>query len=82
MATFDDVSGTLTGLAGEHAPESVGLPRFPDPNGRMMESAGGCAFVEETVRERQRRSIFQSSPDDEATKHHGFDLGPRREAAR
>src|SRR5262249_14335815 len=28
---------------------SVGLPRFPNPNGQMMEAAGGCALVDETV---------------------------------
>jgi choline dehydrogenase-like flavoprotein len=39
---------------------SVGLPRFPNPNGRMMESAGGCAFVDETVCEGRRQSIFRS----------------------
>ena len=41
--------------------ESVGLQRFPNPNGRMMEAAaGGCAFVDETVRDRKRQSIFRS----------------------
>jgi choline dehydrogenase len=40
--------------------ESVGLERFPNPNGRMMEAAGGCAFVDETVREGKRQSIFRS----------------------
>jgi len=40
--------------------ESVGLPRFPSVNGRMMETAGGCAFVDETVRDGKRRSIFRS----------------------
>jgi len=39
---------------------SVGLPRFPSPNGRMMEAAGGCAFVDETIRDGKRRSIFRS----------------------
>jgi choline dehydrogenase len=29
--------------------ESVGLELFPNPNGRMMETAGGCAFVDEIV---------------------------------
>jgi choline dehydrogenase len=40
--------------------ESVGLQRFPNPNGRMMESAGGCALVDETVCGGRRRSIFRS----------------------
>jgi choline dehydrogenase len=40
--------------------ESVGLQRFPNPNGRMMETAGGCAFVDETVRNGKRQSIFRS----------------------
>jgi choline dehydrogenase len=40
--------------------ESAGLERFPNPNGRMMESAGGCAFLDETVRNGKRRSIFRS----------------------
>ena len=39
---------------------SAGLPRFPNANGRMMESTGGCAFVDETVCEGKRRSIFRS----------------------
>ncbi len=40
--------------------ESVGLERFPNPNGRMMESAAGCAFVDEIVCGGKRRSIFRS----------------------
>jgi choline dehydrogenase len=40
--------------------ESVGLQRFPNPNGHMMESAGGCAFADETVRDGKRQSIFRS----------------------
>ena len=40
--------------------ESLGLQRFPNPNGRMMEEAGGCAFVDETVRDGKRQSIFRS----------------------
>ena len=40
--------------------ESVGLKRFPSPNGRMMESAQGCAVSDETVREGKRQSIFRS----------------------
>lgn len=40
--------------------ESVGLERFPNSNGRMMEAAGGCALVDETVRDGKRQSIFRS----------------------
>jgi choline dehydrogenase len=40
--------------------ESVGLRRFPNPNGLMMESAGGCALVDETIRHGKRQSIFRS----------------------
>ena len=40
--------------------ESLGLERFPNPNGRMMEAAGGCALVDETVCDGRRRSIFRS----------------------
>ena len=39
---------------------SAGLERFPNANGRMMESAGGCALVDETVRDKRRQSIFRS----------------------
>src|SRR5262249_8883394 len=43
-----------------HGAESVGLKRFPNANGRLMEAAGGCALVDETVRDGLRRSIFRS----------------------
>ncbi len=39
---------------------SVELPRFPNQNGRLMESAEGCSFVDETVSGGKRRSIFRS----------------------
>jgi choline dehydrogenase len=42
------------------AAESVGLPRFPNPNGQMMEEPAGCAVVDETVFEGHRRSIYRS----------------------
>src|SRR5262249_4611564 len=42
------------------AAQSLGLERFPNANGRMMESAAGCALVDETVRDGKRRSIFRS----------------------
>jgi choline dehydrogenase len=40
--------------------ESVGLKRYPNSNGRLMEAAGGCALVDETVSHGERRSIFRS----------------------
>jgi choline dehydrogenase len=40
--------------------ESVGLQRFPNANGQMMEATGGCALVDETVRNGRRQSIFRS----------------------
>jgi len=40
--------------------ESMGLARFPNANGRMMEAAGGCAPVDETVCDGKRQSIFRS----------------------
>src|SRR5215467_1473842 len=40
--------------------ESVGLQRFPNPNGQMMEAPGGCALIDETVRNGTRQSIFRS----------------------
>ena len=42
------------------AAQASGLPLFPDMNGALMESAGGCALVDETVVGGARRSIFQS----------------------
>jgi len=40
--------------------EGLGLQRFPNSNGQMMESAGGCAFIDETVLGGKRQSIFRS----------------------
>jgi choline dehydrogenase len=40
--------------------QETGLRRFSNPNGAMMESDGGCAFVDETVVGDSRRSIFRS----------------------
>src|SRR5215510_7894830 len=40
--------------------EALGLQRFPNSNGRMMEGVGGCAFIDETVRDGKRQSIFRS----------------------
>src|SRR5215469_9733934 len=40
--------------------EALGLRRFPNSNARMMEGVGGCAFIDETVRDGKRQSIFRS----------------------
>ena len=40
--------------------QSVGLQRFPNANGSMMEATGGCAFVDETVCRGKRQSTFRS----------------------
>jgi choline dehydrogenase len=40
--------------------QSVGIERFPNPNGLMMESDSGCSFVDETVQDGRRRSISRS----------------------
>ena len=42
------------------AAESAGVPRFENANGRMMEADGGCAVVDETVKEGRRQSVFRS----------------------
>jgi choline dehydrogenase len=47
-------------MAQFEAAEALGLPRFPNQNGGLMEAAGGCALVDETVRDGKRRSIFRS----------------------
>jgi len=39
---------------------SVGVPTFDSTNGRMMESAGGCAIADLRARDGQRLSIFRS----------------------
>jgi len=40
--------------------EVLGFERFPNSNGQMMEGVGGCAFIDETVRDGKRQSIFRS----------------------
>jgi len=47
-------------LALLEAARSVGLPTFDSPNGRMMESDGGGAIVDEIVHDGQRQSPFRS----------------------
>jgi choline dehydrogenase len=38
----------------------VGIPTFENQNGRMMESAGGCAFMDFRNRDGKRQSVFRS----------------------
>lgn len=40
--------------------QSIGIERFANPNGLMMEGSGGASFVDETVRNGRRQSIFRS----------------------
>src|SRR5262244_3544655 len=42
------------------AAETTGLERFENPNGRMMEADGGCAVVDEIVKDGRRQSVFRS----------------------
>jgi choline dehydrogenase len=42
------------------AAESNGFHRFESPNGRMMEADGGCAVVDEIVKDGRRQSVFRS----------------------
>jgi choline dehydrogenase len=47
-------------LALLEAAESIGLPRFSNANGRMMEAAEGCAFADDIIHDGRRQSIFRS----------------------
>src|SRR5690606_12695629 len=40
--------------------QSLGMPAFDSPNGRMMEGRGGVAINDLIVKEGQRSSIFRS----------------------
>ncbi len=42
------------------AAESIGIPRFDNPNGRMMEGAGGAAYTDMLVRDGQRHSLYRA----------------------
>jgi choline dehydrogenase len=42
------------------AARSVGVPTFENFNGRMMEGAGGFSFIERTLRNGRRVSVFRS----------------------
>src|SRR5258708_15644473 len=39
---------------------SVGIPTFENPNGRMMEGAGGCSIMDVRIRDGKRQSVFRS----------------------
>jgi choline dehydrogenase len=39
---------------------SVGIPSFENPNGRMMEGAGGCSILDVRIRDGKRLSVFRS----------------------
>jgi choline dehydrogenase len=39
---------------------SVGIPSFENPNGRMMEGAGGASLTDVRVRDGSRQSVFRS----------------------
>jgi choline dehydrogenase len=39
---------------------SVGIPSFENPNGRMMEGAGGASLTDVRVRDGYRQSVFRS----------------------
>jgi choline dehydrogenase len=47
-------------LAMVEGARSVGIRTFENQNGRMMESAGGCAFVDSRNRDGKRQSVFRS----------------------
>lgn len=40
--------------------ESVGLPRFESPNGRLLEGSAGCAPTDLFIHNGQRQSVFRS----------------------
>lgn len=42
------------------ASESLGIPRFDDQNGRMMEGDGGAAFVNYCINAGRRASVFRA----------------------
>jgi choline dehydrogenase len=42
------------------AARSIGVPAFDNLNGRMMESEGGCSYVEKAIRNGRRQSVFRA----------------------
>lgn len=47
-------------LAMLDAAEEIGIPRFDNPNGAMMEGAGGAALSDMLVRDGRRHSLFRA----------------------
>jgi choline dehydrogenase len=43
-----------------HAAEALGIPRFDNPNGAMMEGAGGAALTDMLVRDGRRHSLYRA----------------------
>jgi choline dehydrogenase len=44
------------------AARTLGIPTFASPNGRMMESGGGCSITDILVRDEKRQSVFRAYP--------------------
>jgi choline dehydrogenase len=42
------------------AAEALGIPRFDNPNGQMMESAGGASYTDMLVRDGRRHSLYRA----------------------
>ncbi|WP_394840687.1 GMC family oxidoreductase N-terminal domain-containing protein [Pendulispora brunnea] len=42
------------------AAQELGIPSFPNPNGRMMEGDGGCAYSDSSTRDGKRHSVFRA----------------------
>lgn len=42
------------------AAEALGIPRFDNPNGEMMEGAGGAAYTDMLVRDGRRHSLYRA----------------------
>ncbi|MBI0538418.1 GMC family oxidoreductase [Roseomonas sp. KE2513] len=49
------IAAAMLDAAGE-----IGIPTFPHPNGRMMESTGGAAISDMLVRDGRRQSLFRA----------------------
>lgn len=49
------LAGAMIEAAGE-----LGIPRFDNPNGRMMETAGGAAYADLLVRDGRRHSLYRA----------------------
>jgi choline dehydrogenase len=48
------------GPAAFESARSMGIPTFNNLNGRMAEGEGGCSFIERTIRDGRRSSVFRS----------------------